>query len=171
VQFSLVAAGWLAGFVVVGPVVAERMLGGAAAWGPVAGAFGAGLLAGGALGLRLEVRRPMLVATLSLLPQPLVLVLLMGPASLAGVAAGAFVAGLGMELFSVLWNTALQTHVPAEALSRVGSYDMLGSLALAPLGQALAGPAVEAWGTRAALGVCTGLIALPTLAACARSAP
>jgi hypothetical protein len=40
----------------------------------------------------------------------------------------------------VLWETALQRFVPAAALSRVSSYDILGSLLLGPVGLLLAGP-------------------------------
>ncbi len=37
-------------------------------------------------------------------------------------------AGMGIELFGLGWNLAMQEHVPAEMLSRVYSYDMLGSV-------------------------------------------
>jgi predicted MFS family arabinose efflux permease len=163
-QFSLVVAGWSGGFLVVGPVVAERSLGGPAAWGWIAGAFGAGLLAGGVVGLRVAVRRPMLVATLCVFAFALPLATLAGPAPLWAIGAGAFAAGVGAELFSVLWNTALHTHVAPDALSRVSAWDILGSIALAPLGQALAGPAIELFGARGTLEIAVALIALPTLA-------
>lgn len=163
-QFSLMMAGWMGGLWVVGPVVAERSLGGPSAWAWVPGAFGAGLLAGGLVSMRLRVRRPMLVATLSVLPQALPILLLIGPAPIATIAAGAFLAGLGAELFGVLWNTALHTHIAPEALSRVSAYDVLGSIALAPVGEALAGPAVEAFGTETTLTIAAALIVVPTLA-------
>jgi MFS family permease len=164
VQFALVMAAWNGGFLVVGPVVADRALGGAPAWGLVSGAFGAGLVAGGLLGLRLEVRRPMLVATLCVFSFALPLLLLTGPAPVAARAAGAFLAGAGGQLFGVLWNTALHTHVAPSALSRVSAYDALGSFALAPLGEAAAGPLVESVGARATLWMGVGLIWLPTAA-------
>jgi MFS family permease len=164
-QFSLVVAAWDAGFLVVGPVVAERALGGPAAWGWIAGAFGAGLVAGGALGLRLRIRRPMLIATCCVFTFALPLLLLVGPAPVPAIAAGAFVAGVGGELFGVLWNTALHTHVAPEALSRVSAYDILGSIALAPLGIALAGPLIEGLGTAVTLWLGVALIVVPTAAA------
>ena len=46
----------------------------------------------------------------------------------------------------VMWFTALQTHVPREALSRVNAYDAMGSLMFGPIGLALAGPLVAAVG-------------------------
>jgi hypothetical protein len=163
-QFSLVVAAWNGGFLVVGPVVAERALGGAAAWGWVTGAFGAGLVVGGVLGLRLPIARPMLVATLCVFSFALPLLLLSGPAPLPWIAAGAFVAGVGGQLFSVLWNTALHTRVAPEALSRVSAYDVLGSIALAPLGEAAAGPLVEALGAGPTLWLGAACIVAPTAA-------
>ena len=38
-----------------------------------------------------------------------------------------------------LWETSLQEHVPARALSRVSSYDYLTSAGMIPLGNVLAG--------------------------------
>ncbi len=41
---------------------------------------------------------------------------------------------MSIEVFSVGWNTALQEHIPIEVLSRVFSYDMLGSFVAIPVG-------------------------------------
>ncbi len=162
-QFAVLVAGWSGGFFIVGPVVADRALGGAASWGLVAGSFGAGLLAGGIVALRVHVREPMRVGVFCCLLLAAPLLLLSIPAPLLVVSLGAFAAGMGIELFSVMWMTALHTRVAPEALSRVSSYDILGSIALAPLGEALAGPLVEAFGTQLALWVGAALIILPTL--------
>jgi MFS family permease len=163
-QFSLVVAAWDGAFLVVGPVVADRSLGGAAAWGWIAGAFGGGLLLGGLLGMRLSVHRPMRTATLCMFTFALPPLALTGPSPVAVVAAAAFVAGVGGQLFGVLWNTALHTHVAPEALSRVSAYDILGSIALAPIGVAVAGPLVEAIGSRTTLWIAMAFIVAPTLA-------
>jgi hypothetical protein len=64
-------------------------------------------------------------------------------------AAGAFVFGFALELFYVFWLTALQTRVPRESLSRVTSYDALGSMMFGPIGLALAGPLVAVIGLHA----------------------
>ncbi len=163
-QFSLLMAAWGGGFFVIGPVVAERALGGAAAWGWVAGAMGAGLVVGGILGMRLAFRRPMLVATLATFTFAVPLLLLTAPAPVAWIAAGAFLAGVGGEIFGVLWFTALHTHVAPEALSRVSAYDHMGSIVLMPLGEAAAGPLYEALGAERALLLAAACIVLPTLA-------
>jgi hypothetical protein len=77
------------------------------------------------------------------------------PAVIALFAAGAprgllvalfFASGAGLSLFDVWWQTALAQRIPPHALSRVSSYDWMGSLALLPLGYLLAGPNGEASG-------------------------
>ena len=57
------------------------------------------------------------------------------------------VSGAGLALFDVWWQTALAQRIPPHALSRVSSYDWMGSLALLPLGYLLAGPLGEALGS------------------------
>ena len=60
-------------------------------------------------------------------------------------------AGFAMDFFMVLWQTALQTQIPRESLSRVSSYDAFGSLGLAPLGIIISGPLVLHFGTTTVL--------------------
>jgi predicted MFS family arabinose efflux permease len=162
-QFSVLMAAWQASFAVVGPVVAERMLGGPTDWGWIAGAFGVGLLCGGVAALRLRVSRPILVGTL-LLTLALPPLLLAGPAPVWVIAAAALLAGAAWELFIVLWYTTLHIHVAPEALSRVIAYDTLGSIVLVPLAEAAGGPLVEALGSSPTLWIAVALIILPTLA-------
>jgi Na+/melibiose symporter-like transporter len=77
---------------------------------------------------------------------------------LAVVIACAFAAGFCIEIFGVLWDTAMQQEIPPEKLSRLYAYDMLGSLALTPLALAAVGPISAAIGTRATLIGCTILV-------------
>jgi MFS family permease len=163
-QFSFLVAGWQGGLNVVGPVVAQRELGGPAAWGWVTGALGAGLLAGGLIGMRVTFARPLLVATFAILMLAVPLVGLAAGAPLPAVVAGAFLAGLGAQVFSVIWYTALHTRVAPEALSRVSAYDSVGSIAFAPLGEAAAGPLIEMLGARQTLWWASALVVVPTLA-------
>jgi MFS family permease len=72
---------------------------------------------------------------------------------LAVVVVLSFGAGLGFTLFEVWWQTALVRHIPPQALSRVSAYDWMGSLALLPLGFAMAGPLAAALGARTVLTV------------------
>jgi hypothetical protein len=47
------------------------------------------------------------------------------------------------------WTNALQELIPRDQLGRVASVDMMGSFALLPLGFALTGWGIEAWGAAA----------------------
>ena len=67
--------------------------------------------------------------------------------------------GAGLALFDVWWQTALAQRIPPHALSRVSSYDWMGSLALLPLGYLLAGPAAEAFGASEVL-IVGGIVGL-----------
>ena len=58
----------------------------------------------------------------------------------------AFVAGAGIEIFGLGWELAMQEHVPPDMLSRVYSYDMLGSFIAIPVGQLAFGPLGAAFG-------------------------
>src|SRR5436190_1834230 len=66
--------------------------------------------------------------------------------------------------FGVYWDTSLQQHVPREALSRVSSYDALGSWVLMPIGFAVVGPIAAIAGTRATLLGASALVWLAVLA-------
>ena len=163
-QFTVMTTGWFGTFAVVGPVVALRSLGGPGAWGAIAAAYGFGLVTGGLVMLRVHFPRPMLAATLACFAGALLPLLLLGPSPVVWIAAAAFAAGLGHEVFSVLWNTALHTRVAPEALSRVSAYDVVGSIALVPVGEVLAGLSVEAFGAAATLQGAVAAIVLPTAA-------
>ncbi|MFB9680429.1 hypothetical protein [Streptosporangium vulgare] len=96
---------------------------------------------------------------------PQLLLILVGGAPLWTIVVAMFAAGVAGDVFGVLWTTTMQREVPADALSRVSSYDWFGSLALAPLGILAAGPVAAAVGPGAALLGCSGLVVVATLAA------
>jgi hypothetical protein len=54
-------------------------------------------------------------------------------------------------LLTAIWESTLQARIPRAQLSRVSSYDWLGSTALMPLGLILAAPLGAALGAGAAL--------------------
>jgi MFS family permease len=150
-QFALVNAATVGAMQVLGPTIAKQSLGGPAGWGLVLTCQSAGLVLGGLLQLRLRPRRLLLVATLGTLFSAPVLVALAVPLTLAVVAALAIVAGIGIETFGVNWDTAMQQEIPGEKLSRVSSYDSVGSYVLIPVGLALVGPIADAIGTSTTL--------------------
>jgi predicted MFS family arabinose efflux permease len=129
-----------ASFGLLGPLIAKLYLGGAAAYGAILASQGAGFIAGGVLSLRWRPQRPLLVSVLCLLPTAAEIACYAAIRETAVIAAVAFVAGLGLEVFGVNWITALQQHIPRQVLSRVSSYDALGSFVFIPLGLVIAGP-------------------------------
>lgn len=150
---SAVVMVWHGAEQVMGPVLAKQIYGGAAGWSIVLACQAAGLLVGGVLSTVLPARRPLVVAMIAMLTLPVWLVLMALGLPLAAIGIGSFAFGVGLELFWVLWMTTLQHNVPRDALSRVGSYDAMGSLMLGPVGLALSGPLIAALGVRTALGI------------------
>jgi hypothetical protein len=76
----------------------------------------------------------------------------------------AFAAGFSVEIFGVLWDTSMQQEIPPEKLSRLYSYDALGSWVLMPVAYVVVGPIATAVGTRATLIGCAILVLGPTAA-------
>jgi MFS family permease len=146
-----------AAYFVLGPLVADRDLGGAGSWALIVSAFGVGLLVGGVVLLHLDPRRPVLVATLAVSLYTLPLAFLAIPAPAVVTAAAALLAGAGLAVANNLWETTQQRHVPPERLSRVSSYDWFGSLAAVPVGMLLWGPIADAIGVSTALWVAFAL--------------
>ena len=158
-QFSIVNAVEQGSQGVLGPAVAKGHYHGAAGWGLIAAAEATGLLVGGLMMLRARPQRMLLVASLAMVMTVPLLFGLAIPLPLASVLVLAFAAGLGIETYGVLWDTTMQQEIPQDRLSRVYSYDALGSFALIPVGLAVAGPLAEAIGTRTTL-IAAGLFSL-----------
>jgi MFS family permease len=163
VQFSVLVMVWQAAHLVLGPVVAKRELGGAGAWTAVLTGESLGLIVGVLIALRLRPRRPILLVTLLTFGAAPPYLLLGSSAPLWTVVVAAFVLGLCFDLFTVIWQTTMQREVPPASLSRVSSYDALGSLMLGPLGLLLAGPAAEVVGPHRALVGCGVVMLVTTL--------
>lgn len=163
-QFSLMVMVLQAAHGVFGPVVAETELGGPATWTTFLVAEAVGAVVGVALAFVWRPSRPILVATLLTVSAGIPAILLGVGAPLPAVVVSAFAMGTGFELFGVWWMTTMQNEVPAESLSRVASYDALGSMMLGPVGLMLAGPATVVFGVHAAL-IGSGVISLLATAA------
>lgn len=133
---------------VLGPKYAQDHRGGSAAWGVISSGFGAGAVVGSVLALRWRPRRPGLVigTTLAVASAQAAVVTSHVPTLL--VAAAEAVTGVGVALCFTVWETALQQRIPAQAQSRVSSFDHLVSVALMPVGYALVGPLADAAGLR-----------------------
>lgn len=152
-------------YVVLGPTVAADRYGDPALWGWVAASVGLGTASGALLALRWRPSFPLLVGILLTVPFGLVLLAFALGAPLALVLPCAVVAGIGLSLFGVWWETALAQRVPPEALSRVASYDWMGSFALLPPGLVLIGVLAETLGATTVMGVAGAGAALLVLLA------
>ncbi|MEU8059932.1 MFS transporter [Microbispora bryophytorum] len=164
-QFSILMMAVQAAYGVLGPLVARQHMGGAPAWSAVLGGEAVGMTIGVVLALRLRPRRPVMVATLLTLPTAAPYVLLGVGAPLWSIVSGALVAGVCFDIYGVLWNTTVQREIPGESLSRVSSYDSLGSLMLGPLGMLLAGPLAVTVGAQPALIGCGAMVVLVSMLA------
>ena len=148
----------------LGPVVAERELGGAAAWGTVLGATGIGALIGALMAVRVRPRRPLVVAGGSFVLMAFPFAFLAAGAHVGVLAVGALLAGVSMMLGNAVWESTLMRHVPGEALSRVSAYDWFGSIAFQPLGMVIWGPIAALIGIAPALWVACAAVVAATAA-------
>jgi MFS family permease len=140
IEFSVFGLAVYGPFMVLGPVVARDKLGGAAAWGLIVASGAAGMLLGAVIAMRIRPRRPLRFAGLMILADVVPFTLLAVGAARVTVIITASVAGISLAIFQIVWQTALQEHVPEEELSRVTAWNWLGLLVFFPLGLVLAGP-------------------------------
>jgi MFS family permease len=153
ISFGLFQLTLFPALLVLGPVVAKTELGGPAAWGFVLAAESAGAVVGGILALHVKVSRPLVAGELAVLPAGALLIALAVPLPLPAIAAISLLGGIGFAVSNTFWFTALQRNVPEHALSRISSFDWLGSIALNPIGYALIGPIAAAIGPSEALAI------------------
>lgn len=154
-QWSFLILFFNATHAVIGPVVADEHLGGAKPWSWILTAEAVGDILGVLLAMRWRPRYPILAgvaATAITVWAPFLLLGLGTP--VWSVVVAMVPMGMAFSLFNVLWPTTMQREVPAEALSRVSSYDAMGSMMFGPIGLLLAGPAAAIWGSRPAMLIC-----------------
>jgi len=161
VEFAVLNALVVAPFFVLGPGMADGAVGGASGWAIVLCALAAGEATGGIVGLGWTPARPLVAASLAVTLWATPLLALAALAPMPFVAAAAVLGGAGLALFGVLWETTLQGHVPAQRLSRVMSYEELGSSGVLPVGYVVGGVAMGVLGPSTALfgGVAVLLVA------------
>lgn len=154
----------LMGFLnVAGPVQAKLRLGGANAWGMSVFGWGLGGLIGVLIAARVRPRRPLRTSWVLMSMCSLWFFSTAAAMPLLIVMMGAVAAGIANDFMFQFSLTEMQTRVPGELLSRVGSYTEFAPSIAAPIGLALTGPLVDSVG---ATDVCVAVGVL-SLVACA----
>lgn len=144
---------------------------GASAYGLVNSSLGAGTALGGLLALRIRPTHPLRAGACAIFCFACYPAAVGSGLPLPALALGAFVAGTGAAFWGVMWATSVQTQVPGDILNRIHAYEVAGSVAMVPVGQALAGPAAAIFGARpvlltgagVVLAVGTALLAVPSV--------
>lgn len=120
---------------VVGPYIAKNNdLLGITGWGWVVSAEGVGVLLMTLLLMWFPLRRPLRYGMIGMAAFAIPVTMLGVHPAVVLLAMAAFIAGAGAEVFSTGWNLAMMENIPGEKLSRVSSYDMLGSFVVMPIG-------------------------------------
>ena len=114
--------------------------------------------------MRFKPQRQLVVAFLSVAAWSVALAGYALSDSVPLITATAFVGAMAMNFGGAFWFTALQEHVPPHALSRVSSYDWLGSWLFLPVGYVLVGPVAETIGYDETLLIAVGWTIFSSLA-------
>jgi predicted MFS family arabinose efflux permease len=138
--FSFIVMCWAAAENVLGPLIALEHFNGAKSWSFVITAESAGLIVGSLIAIKVKPKFPMRFLMLSSFTVTLYIWSLAKPQSLWLIAFCAFLFGITLDLWGTLWSTALQRKVPRESLSRVSSFDAMGTMMFRPIGLAIAAP-------------------------------
>ena len=157
--FGLYQLALFPAFSVLGPQVTRTELGGAGAWAAILTAGAIGAILGNLVALRYKPARLLMASHVLSMAAGLPLLLLAAGAPAYAIAAANALSWMLLSLADTLWFTALQSHVPDQALSRVSSYDWFGSIVLNPLGFVLIGPLATSIGIDRTL-VIGGLLVL-----------
>ena len=144
--FSFIILAWAAGENILGPLIALKEFNGAKSWSLVLTAEGIGLLLGSIIGLKIKLKYPLRFLLLISFSISLYMWSMAKPQSIWFIAFCALLWGITLDLWITIWSTAMAREVPREALSRVSSFDAMGTMLLRPVGLAIAGPLSIAFG-------------------------
>lgn len=166
-SFGLLNALHSGGLNTLGPVLAKESSIGEEGWGLIGSATALGLLTTSLIFTRVRIERPLFWGMIGCTAFGVPMLVLGTTHELWIILVSAFIAGAGIEVFGLGWDLSMQEHVPEEMLSRVYSYDMLGSFIAIPVGQLAFGPLGLAFGVQKMIliaGIAYSSIALLTLA-------
>jgi len=149
--FSFIILAWAAGENVLGPLIALKEFNGAKSWSLVLTFEGIGLIIGSIIGVKIKLKYPLRFLLLISFSISLYTWSMAKPQSIWFIAFCALLWGLTLDLWTTIWSTAMAREVPRDALSRVSSFDAMGTMLLRPVGLAIAGPLSMAIGLSATL--------------------
>lgn len=155
---TVLVAAWLAGYQLLGPLVAAQRYAGARDWGLIQAAFAAGLLAGTLVCLRWKPHRLLTVAVAASGALALPLAAMAYGVPLPLVLSAALLGGVGLDLAIVAWSTAFQQHVPQAEQGRMSAFNGVGERLAIPLGYVITALAARSWDNQGVLLACAALI-------------
>jgi MFS family permease len=145
--FSLINAGFTGAFVVGLPLlVTEVLRAGAVVFGFISAAIGVGEAIGAMVIGQLRIRRAGIAMYLFAVVAGLGLMLYGIVPTLPGTLIAGTLIGFGFVCSGVLWESALQRHVPRHMLGRVTSWDWFGGSLLGPVAPLAAALITDAYG-------------------------
>jgi MFS family permease len=171
-QFSVFSVLVCGPYRVLGPILTNLHFGGPTSWGFIQSGLGAGAVLGGVVMLRRRFKWPMRAAVIGTLAWAPVAAAFGFPSPpLAALVCLSFLAGLGMSVFDISWQTSIQNHVPQANLSSVSAYDLMLTMGSISAGLAAAGPLADWMGASTLLAVgsvtqiatCLALLASPNI--------
>jgi hypothetical protein len=153
VQFAFFNLITWAPWMLLGPVEGHAYLGGAAVWGAIMAAQGAGAIGAGLASLGRRPRRPMVIATIGTICYALPDIPMALHATAAWVGAAAFACGAGAAVSNTFFGTAVQQQVPPDRLARINSLTMFPAYGVGVIGYAIDGPLASVAGAPLVFGV------------------
>ncbi|KYK13020.1 MULTISPECIES: MFS transporter [Streptomyces] len=160
---TVLVAAWLAGFQLLGPLVAAEQYAGARDWGLIQAAFTCGLLVGTLVCLRWKPYRLLTVAVVAAGALALPLAAMACTVPLPLVLSATALAGVGLDVAIVAWATAFQQRVPQVEQGRMSAFNGVGERLAIPMGYLIAALAAHSWSSQAVLLACAGMIAAATV--------
>ena len=148
---TILFAGERSVYSIIGPLVSKNELGGPKPWSFILAMWSIGSVVGVIFAGKFKPKFPIRFALLMQFPTVLWILSLGNSKSILLISFFAFLLGIAMDLFYVLWVTTIQQHVAKESLSKVLAYDAWGSMAMAPLIMGIAGLIAEKFGTKTTL--------------------
>jgi len=141
-SFSIIVMVWRGAIGVLGPVLMKESFDGPRSWSIIATAETIGYIVSSLIATRYKPKRPLLFCSVLTIFLAIYVGMLRPGIPLWVIALAGFIWGIAIESWTIHWSTALQVHIPRESLSRVSSFDAMGSLMFGPIGVAAAGIAL-----------------------------